>query len=95
MATIKPLLDKVLLKPEKSESSTRTGIILAGKSKDEPVIAQVIAKGPGGMVDGKEIKMYVHQGDKVIVNKYAGSEVTVAGEKYIIVSQSDVLAVIV
>lgn len=95
MANIKPLLDKVLLKPEKNETSTKGGIILAGSSKDEPIIATVLERGPGGMVNGKEVKMTLNVGDKVVVNKYAGSEITIAGEKYIIVSQSDVLACIV
>ena len=91
--TVKPILDRVLLKAEK-ENSTKGGIILAGKSKEQPVIATVIARGPGGMVNGKEVKMYVNAGDRVIINKYSGSEVTLDGQDYIIVSQSDILAAI-
>ncbi|MDR1240848.1 MAG: co-chaperone GroES [Oscillospiraceae bacterium] len=92
MAEIKPLLDKVLVKLEKPEETTRAGIIVAGKSKDQPIIATVIARGPGGMIDGKEVKMYVESGDKVIINKYSGTEISYKGEEYTILSQRDILA---
>ncbi len=92
MKNIKPLFDKVLLKPEKNETATKGGIILAGTSKDQPIIATVLECGPGGLPDGDDVKMFLKNGDKVIVNKYSGSEITLEGEKYIIVSQSEVLA---
>ena len=94
MATIKPLLDRAMVKVDKSKESTKGGIILAGKSKEQPLIATVIAVGPGGIIDGKEVKMYIQKGDKVIINKYAGSEITLDGEDYTILRQSDVLAVL-
>lgn len=90
--TIKPILDRVLLKVDEQTSSTKSGIILAGKSQEQPVIANVIARGPGGIINGKEVKMYIHPGDKVIINKYSGSEVHIDGQDYIIVQQSDILA---
>ena len=89
---IKPLADRVLIKMLESEETTKSGIILAGKSQDNPQIAEVIEVGPGGEVDGKEVKMNIKKGDKVIVNKYAGTEVKYDGEEFIIVKQSDVLA---
>lgn len=95
MAVIKPILDKVVLKVEKKEEATRNGIILAGKSKEEPLLATVVARGPGGLIDGKEVKMYIEAGDRVIVNKYAGSEITLDGQEYVIVRQSDILAHVV
>ena len=92
MTTIKPLLDKVVVKPEKKSNATRGGIILAGKSKDQPVLAKVVARGPGGMIDGKEVKMYVNIGDTVLYNKFSGSEITFNGQEYTIIRQSDILA---
>ena len=71
MATIKPILDKVVVKVEKTEKSTGGGIILAGSSKEQPLTAKVIARGPGGMIDGKEVKMYINEGDVVLVPKHA------------------------
>lgn len=94
MATIKPLLDKVVATVEKQSESTRGGLILAGKAKEQPIIAKVVSRGPGGMVDGKEVKMYINPGDKILVNKYSGTEITVDGEDYIILRQSDILAFI-
>ncbi len=91
---IKPLADRVLIKMLESEETTKSGIILAGKSQDNPQIAEVIEVGPGGEVDGKEVKMNIKKGDKVIVNKYAGTEVKYDGEEFIIVKQSDVLALV-
>ena len=92
MTTIKPLLDKVVVKPEKNSNATRGGIILAGKSKDQPILAKVVARGPGGMIDGKEVKMYVNIGDTVLYNKFSGSEITFNGQEYTIIRQSDILA---
>ena len=92
--TIKPLSDRVLIKMEEVEETTKSGILLAGSAKEKPQIASVIAVGPGGMVDGKEVTMYVKVGDKVISSKYAGTEVKIDGEEYTIVRQSDILAVV-
>ena len=91
---IKPLADRVLIKMLESEETTKSGIILAGKAQDNPQIAEVIEVGPGGEVDGKEVKMNIKKGDKVIVNKYAGTEVKYDGEEFIIVKQSDILALV-
>ena len=91
---IKPLSDRVLVKMKESEETTKSGIILSSGSKEKPQIAEVLAVGPGGEVDGKEVKMYIKKGDNVIVNKYAGTEVKYEGEEYIIVKQSDILAVV-
>mgnify|MGYP005763800049 FL=1 len=91
---IKPLADRVLIKMKESEETTKSGIILSSGSKEKPQIAEVLAVGPGGEVDGKEVKMYIKKGDNVIVNKYAGTEVKYEGEDYIIVRQSDILAVV-
>ncbi len=90
---LKPLADRVIIKMIESEETTKSGIILAGNSKEKPQIAEVIAVGPGGEVDGKEVKMYIKKGDKVVVNKYAGTEIKYEGEEYIIVKQSDILAI--
>jgi chaperonin GroES len=92
--TIKPLLDRVLIQMEEAEETTKSGIVLAGSAKEKPQIANVIAVGPGGMVDGKEVSMYVKVGDKVISSKYAGTEVKLDGKEYTIVRQSDILAVV-
>ncbi len=92
--TIKPLLDRVLIQMEEAEETTKSGIVLAGSAKEKPQIANVIAVGPGGMVDGKEVTMYVKVGDKVISSKYAGTEVKLDGKEYTIVRQSDILAVV-
>ena len=91
---IKPLADRVLIKMKESEETTKSGIILSSGSKEKPQIAEVLAVGPGAEVDGKEVKMYIKKGDNVIVNKYAGTEVKYEGEEYIIVKQSDILAVV-
>ncbi len=92
--TVKPLLDRVLIKMEKAEETTKSGIILAGSAKEKPQIADVIEVGPGGMVDGKEVKMYVKKGDRVITSKYSGTEVKLDGKEYTIVRQSDILAIV-
>ena len=92
--TIKPLLDKVVLKIEQAEQTTASGIVLSSAAQEKPQFASVIAVGPGGIVDGKEVNMLVNVGDKVITNKYAGTEVKLDGEDYTIVRQSDILAVV-
>ncbi|MBQ6998563.1 MAG: co-chaperone GroES [Clostridia bacterium] len=92
--TIKPLADRVVIKMTEAEDTTKSGIILAANAKEKPQIAEVVAVGPGGVVDGKEIKMEVKVGDKVLINKYAGTEVKVDGEESIIVRQSDILAIV-
>lgn len=90
---LKPLADRVIIKMVESEETTKSGIILAGNSKEKPQIAEVIEVGPGGEVDGKEVKMYIKKGDKVVVNKYAGTEIKYEGEDFIIVKQKDILAI--
>ena len=89
-----PLGDRVVLKQLIAEETTKSGIVLPGQNKEKPQQAEVVAVGPGGMVDGKEIKMEVKTGDQVIYSKYAGTEVKVDEEEYIIVRQSDILAII-
>lgn len=92
--TIKPLADRVVLKSVEQEETTASGIILAGTAKEKPQVAEIISVGPGGIVEGKEITMYVKPGDKVIYSKYAGTEVKLGKEEYIIVRQGDILAVV-
>jgi chaperonin GroES len=92
--TIKPLLDRVLIQMTEAEETTKSGIILTAQSAEKPQIAEVIAVGPGGVVDGKEIEMHVKVGDKVITSKYGGTEVKLDGKEYIILRQSDILAVV-
>ena len=89
-----PLGDRVVLKQLVAEETTKSGIVLPGQSKEKPQQAEVIAVGPGGVVDGKEIKMEVKVGDQVIYSKYAGTEVKIEEEEYIIVKQNDILAII-
>ena len=89
-----PLFDKVVLKQLVAEETTASGIVLPGAAKEKPQQAEVIAVGPGGVVDGKEVKMEVTVGDKVIYSKYSGTEVKLDGEEYIIVKQSDLLAIV-
>lgn len=89
-----PLGDRVVLKQLVAEETTKSGIVLPGQSKEKPQQAEVIAVGPGGMVDGKEVKMEVKVGDQVIYSKYSGTEVKLDEEEYIIVRQSDILAII-
>ena len=91
---IKPLFDRVVIKNVETETTTKSGIVLAGTAKEKPQMAEVLAVGPGGMVDGKEVKMQVKAGQKVIYSKYAGTEVKLDGEEVIIVRQSDILAVV-
>ena len=92
--TIKPLADRVVVKPVEAEETTKSGIILAGSAKEKPQVAVVVAVGPGGMVDGKEVTMYVSVGDKVLTGKYSGTEVKVDGQEYTIVRQNDILAIV-
>ena len=92
--TLKPLLDRVVIKSVAAEETTKSGIILTGSAKEKPQMSEVIAVGPGGMVDGKEVTMYVKPGDKVIYSKYAGTTVEIEDEEYIIVKQDDILAIV-
>ena len=92
--TLKPLGDRVVLKFLEAEEKTKGGIILASAAKEKPQVAEVLAVGPGGNVDGKEVEMIVKVGDKVLTSKYAGTEVKVDGEECTIVRQSDILAIV-
>ena len=92
--TVKPLGDRVVIKNVEAEETTKSGLILTSAAKEKPQMAEVIAVGPGGVVDGNEIEMYVKVGDKVITSKYSGTEVKIDGEEYSIVRQSDILATI-
>jgi len=92
--TIKPLGDRVVVKMVEAEETTKSGIVLPGSAKEKPQIAEVIAVGPGGLVDGKEVKMEVKVGDKVIISKYAGTEVKLDDKEYTILRQSDILAIV-
>ena len=91
---IKPLGSRVLIKMKEGEETTKSGIILAGAAQEKPQIAEVIEVGPGEVIDGKIEKMYVKKGDKVVLNKYAGTEIKYQGEDLIIVKQSDILAIV-
>ena len=92
--TIKPLADRVVLKTVEAEETTKSGIILTGNAKEKPQIAEVIEVGPGGMVDGNEVKMIVSKGQKVLTSKYSGTEVKIDDVEYTIVRQDDILAVV-
>lgn len=89
-----PLGDRVVLKQLEAEETTKSGIVLPGQAQEKPQQAEVIAVGPGGVVDGKEVKMEVEVGEKVIYSKYAGTEVKMDGEEFIIVKQNDILAIV-
>jgi len=91
---IKPLADRVVIKMLEAEETTKSGIILASSAKEKSQIAEIMAVGPGGVVDGKEIKMEVKVGDKVMISKYAGTEVKLDGVEYTILRQSDILAIV-
>ena len=91
---LKPLLDRVVVKMIECEETTKSGIILTSTAKEKPQIAEVLEVGPGGNVDGKEVKMYIKKGDKVVLNKYSGTEIKYEGEDLIIVKQSDRLAIV-
>lgn len=91
---LKPLADRVVLKMVETEETTKSGIILTSAAKEKPSVAQVVEVGPGGMVEGNEVKMTVKVGDKVITSKYSGTEIKLDGDEYIIVRQSDILAIV-
>lgn len=92
--TMKPLADRVVIKMVEAEETTKSGIILTGSAKEKPQVAEVVAVGPGGVVDGKEVKMELSVGDKVLISKYAGTEVKIDGVEYTILRQSEVLAIV-
>jgi chaperonin GroES len=92
--TIKPLGDRVVIKMIETEETTKSGIVLPGSAKEKPQVAEIIAVGPGGMVDGKEVTMEVKVGDRVLISKYAGTEVKMDNEDYTILKQSDILAIV-
>ena len=91
---LKPLADRVIIKMVEAEETTKGGIILAAAAKEKPTVAEVISVGPGGNVEGKDIVMNVKTGDKVIINQYAGSKVTLENVEYVIVRQNDILAIV-
>lgn len=91
---IKPLGDRVVIKKVEAEETTKSGIVLPGSAKEQPQMAEVVAVGPGGVVEGKEVTMEVKVGDKVIFSKYAGTEVKYDGEEYTILRQNDILAIV-
>ncbi len=92
--TIRPLADRVVIKSVEAEETTKSGIILTAAAQEKPSIAEIVAVGPGGVVDGKEVKMFVKVGEKVLISKYSGTEVKVDGVEYSIVRQEDILAVV-
>ena len=91
---IKPLADRVVIKMVEAEETTKSGIVLTGAAKEKPQIAEIVEVGPGGMVDGNEVKMTLKVGQKVLASKYAGTEVKLDGQEYTILRQSDILAVV-
>ncbi len=91
---IKPLADRVVVKMVEAEETTKSGIILTAAAQEKPQVAEVVAVGPGGIVDGKEVKMELKVGDKVLLSKYSGTQVKLDGEEYTILSQNDVLATV-
>ena len=91
---LKPLADRVVLKMTEAEETTKSGIVLTSAAKEKPQVAVVVAVGPGGTVDGKEVKMSVKEGDKVIAAKYSGTDIKIDGEEYTILHQSDILAIV-
>ena len=92
--TLKPLFDKVVLKQVEAEETTKTGIILPGSAQEKPQMSEVVAVGPGGLVDGNEVKMTLKVGDKVITGKYSGTEVKLDGVEYTILTEDDILAIV-
>lgn len=92
--TVKPLADRVVIKMVEAEETTKSGIILAGSAKEKPQVAEVIAVGPGGIIDGKEVKMELKVGDKVLISKYAGTEIKLDNQEMTILRQQDVLAIV-
>ena len=91
---LRPLADRVVIKSVEAVETTKSGIVLPGRAKEKPQMAEVVAVGPGGLVDGKEINMLVKEGDKVIYSEYAGTKVKLDGEEVIIVRQADILAIV-
>lgn len=91
---IKPLADNVVIKATEAEETTKSGIVLTSAAKEKPQVAVVVAVGPGGTVDGKEVVMTVKAGDKVIAAKYSGTDIKIDGEEYTILHQSDILAIV-
>ena len=91
---IKPLFDRVVIKMVEAEETTKSGIILAGNAKEKPQVAEIVAVGPGGVVEGKGITMQVKVGDRVLISKYAGTEVKLDGQEYTILRQNDILAIV-
>ena len=91
---IKPLADNVVIKATEAEETTKSGIVLTSAAKEKPQVAVVVAVGPGGTVDGKEVKMSVKEGDKVIAAKYSGTDIKIDGEEYTILHQSDILEIV-
>lgn len=92
--TIRPLADRVVIKQVEAEETTKSGIILTAAAQEKPSVAEIVAVGPGGVVDGKEVEMFVKVGEKVLISKYSGTEVKVDGQEYSIVRQDDILAVV-
>ncbi|MDR0883069.1 MAG: co-chaperone GroES [Oscillospiraceae bacterium] len=92
--TLKPLADRVVVKLVEATETTASGLIIAPSAQEKPQVAEVVAVGPGGLVDGKEVTMYVAPGQKVITSKYSGTEVKLDGEEYTIVKQGDILAIV-
>ena len=92
--TIKPLADRVVIKQTEAEETAKSGIILTGSAKEKPQVSEVVAVGPGGVVDGNKVEMYIKPGDKVLTNKYSGTEVKVDGVEYTILRQDDILAIV-
>ncbi len=92
--TIKPLFDKVVIKNCEAEETTKSGILLTGTAKEKPQFAEVVAVGPGGVINGKEVVMQVEKGQKVVYSQYAGTNIKLDGVEYIVISQSDILGII-
>ncbi|MGM9614686.1 MAG: co-chaperone GroES [Oscillospiraceae bacterium] len=92
--TLKPLADKVVVKRLEAEEKTKSGILLAAAAQEKPEIYEVVAVGPGGMIDGNEVKMEVKAGDRILTGKYTGTTVKIEGEEYTVVRQSDILAIL-
>jgi len=92
--TIKPLGDRVVIKMIEMEETTKSGIVLPGTAKEKPQVAEIVAVGPGGLVDGKEVTMQVKPGDRVLISKYAGTEVKIDTVEYTILKQGDILAIV-
>ena len=92
--SIRPLGDRVVIKRVEAEEKTKSGIVLPGQAKEQPQLAEVVAVGPGGLVDGKEVVMQVKKGDRVVYSKYAGTEVKLDDEEFVILKQNDILAIV-